>query len=170
MNNVHEKSFQDNVSEIISKEYQYIPVCQKLIKHGYKAINIIDMANLLNLDELTNKYNQELKRKLKDSGYSYFTGNWWYKNRLDHFLGGNGKYVETKQAQCEFIPLEAYISKEIPDRCLKEIKDAIDLGVKNLYVVQPTFKSPDPLIISKLEGQENRHWEAREYLFITRWE
>lgn len=157
------------VAEIIKKSGMLeIPLGQRLLQAGFKYTTKDRLHKALKCDGLTKeKFKTDLEEMkqiypiVKVSDY-YIKG---YSNRLHKFMDVCQGYKRRKVAKIAMEPIDLYIEKEIPARCLQEVARAKELGADNFWVVFPTFESLDPIIIAKL-GNKN---VGRNYIYITHW-
>jgi hypothetical protein len=157
-----------NEAKIVDFCREPIPMGQALLKAGFRIISPDEMGELLEFKKLRRQKEKEICEELREKHpRKKLRRDTWGESTIHYSVRG-GWGIFSYEIDYKFVPrpslsftkLKSYARKEIPDRCLEKVRKAKELGASKFYVVEPTFKSPDPIIVAKL---------GDDYLYITHW-
>jgi hypothetical protein len=181
--------------EIESMTETELPLGQRLLKAGFKAITMAGLRERFAIDSLNAslngqdeakavaaclaRHNLNPKRTIVDSAeHLKSIGRCWVRYRTKGLFGFSSQHLESsdhtytrREARVAIDPLASYIGDAVPERVIGSMGKAVALGLdksrfKVAYPVVESIKQPDPILLYPWPTDADRDG----YLEIDMWE
>ena len=164
-----ETQVRTNIVPMTEENEIFIPLGQRLLRAGFKRIEREEIRKILDCDNLAIQLYLD-QRAFLEKNYPFVEPNkgnrsrhptvYAYRSKSKRFWGNWQTFATLQHCTFSLIDLDIHVRLPIPDRVLKEAQRAIDLGIETFYVAEPTFVSPDPVVIALFD---------KEMIFIAQW-
>ena len=173
------------------KDRDDLPRGQQLLRAGMRIIDEDEMQKILQFDilhraEAERRRDEMIERVLSETDFERDRLRVKFAHRTDGWRDYYVINISVKRfglfpvdlewdtvphPSLRYIPLESYARKVMPDHVLDSIVQAKKFGAKNkdFYVVEPTFKSPDPIVVALLYTTDDGEEGDFDCLYVSHW-